>query len=112
MKRHGMVILLFGVCFYGATIVCDAADARPESPGLGQKFVGEQLRAFAVEPDGTVVATRDAWINLYYTEGAPFRLSGKVWLGGPSKTLEFPKDLPDGFALFLREWDSLHRYSL
>ncbi|MDB6121835.1 MAG: hypothetical protein JWQ71_828 [Pedosphaera sp.] len=78
----------------------------------GKKFVGNQLRTFSMEPDGAMLSTRDNQINLYYTEGAPFRLSGKVWLGGPSKTLDFPKDLPDGFALFLREWDSLHRYSL
>jgi hypothetical protein len=49
---------------------------------------------------------------LYYTEGRPFKLTGQVWLGGVSKTLSHRGDLPDGFALFVREWDSLHRYSL
>jgi len=58
------------------------------------------------------VASHDAWINLYYTEGKPFKLSGEVWLGGESATLDHPRDLPDGFALFIREWDSLHRYAL
>jgi hypothetical protein len=90
---------------------CAAADVILDS-APGKKFVGDQLRAFSVEPDGAICSVRDAQINLYYTEGAPFRLSGKVWLAGPSKTLDHPGDLPDGLALFLREWDSLHRYSL
>ena len=104
-------ILLCGILFSCVAFGGLAEDIKPES-GLGKKFVGEQLRAFKLDADGALVATKDAWINLYYTEGAAFRLSGKVWLGGPSKTLDHPADLPDGFALFLREWDSLHRYSL
>jgi hypothetical protein len=78
----------------------------------GKHFVGDQLQAFQSGADGAIVASHDAWINLYYTEGKPFKLSGEVWLGGESATLDHPRDLPDGFALFIREWDSLHRYAL
>lgn len=104
-------LLLCGVLISCVAFAGVAEDVKPET-SLEKKFVGNQLRALTLEPDGAMIAKKDAWINLYYTEGVPFRLSGKVWLGGPSKTLEFPQDLPDGFALFLREWDSLHRYSL
>jgi hypothetical protein len=78
----------------------------------GKPFVGNQIAAFQSDAEGAIVASRDAWINLYYTEGQPFKLSGQVWLGGTSKTLDHPRDLPEGFALFIREWDSLHRYAL
>lgn len=73
--------------------------------------MGDQLQAFAVDPDGVISSPEPAWISLYYTEGKPFRLSGEVWLGGKSEKLLFPGDLPDGFALFIREWDGMQRYS-
>jgi hypothetical protein len=109
MNINSLVTMFAGLTMFHVALSC-AADINVGSAS-GKKFVGDQLRAFSAE-GGAIVSTRDAQIDLYYTEGAPFRLSGKVWLGGPSKTLEFPQDLPDGFALFLREWDSLHRSSL
>ena len=77
----------------------------------GERFVGEQLRFLRLDPDGVWSATNIVCINLYHTEGRAFRLRGEVRLAPPG---EFPAhgDYPDGFALFFREWDSLHRYSL
>lgn len=77
----------------------------------GKRFVGDQLRFFGVGQDGVISATNVTWLNLYYTEGRDFRLSGEVWLDESSARRRMP-DLPDGFALFVRESDSLHRYSL
>ena len=76
----------------------------------GERYVGEQFQFFNVDRDGVISATNNAWFSLYYTEGRPFRLSGEVWLPEP-RNPSLP-DLPDGFGLFLREWDSLHRYGL
>ena len=78
----------------------------------GRRHVGDQLQAFAIDPDGIISSSKPAWLSLYYTENKPFRLSGEVWLGGASDELLFPGDLPDGFALFIREWDGLRRYRL
>lgn len=78
----------------------------------GERYVGDQLEAFSVDPNGVISSSKPAWIMLYYTENKPFRLSGEVWLGGRSDTLLHPKDLPDGFALFLREWGGKQRYGL
>jgi hypothetical protein len=78
----------------------------------GRRYVGDQLQHFQVDAQGAISSTNDAWISLHNTEGKAFRLSGQVLLGGPSPTLEFPEDAPDGFGLFLREWDSLHRYQV
>lgn len=76
----------------------------------GKQFVGHQFDFFHVSPEGEITATNVAWLSLYRTEGKPFRLSGQLWL---SERAGAPvADLPDGFALFLREWDSLHRYSI
>jgi hypothetical protein len=74
----------------------------------GKRYVGDQLQFFNVSADGEITSTNLAWISLYYTEGKPFRLSGEVWLSETNSTSV--TDAPDGFALFLREWDSLHRY--
>jgi hypothetical protein len=76
----------------------------------GERYVGEQLRFFVLDGDGVISATNIVSLNLYYTEGRPFRLSGQLWLEPIGKASN--ADLPDGFALFIREWDSLHRYSL
>ncbi len=78
----------------------------------GQRIVGDQLKQFDLEADGAIGATKDSWIGLNSTMGQGFIVSGQVWLGGPSKTLEYPEDTPDGFAIYLREWDGLHRYSV
>ncbi len=77
----------------------------------GRHYLGDQLGNFTVDQEGVIGATNTAWFSLYYTEGKPFRLSGEVWLADPSARARV-QDLPDGFALFIREWDSLHRYSL
>ena len=89
-----------------ASYVADAFLVSKE----GERFVGEQLRFFLVDGDGVISATNIAFINLYHTEAKPFRLTGLVWLE-PDGSVSHG-DLPDGFALFIREWDSLHRYSL
>ncbi|MEN9573512.1 MAG: hypothetical protein RL514_1367 [Verrucomicrobiota bacterium] len=93
-----------------------AAPATPP-PGVlitsaaGARFVGDQLDAFTRE--GSVLTAKKAgFISLYLTEGKPFRLTGEVWLGGPSTELPNPADLPEGFTIWLREWDGLHRYSM
>lgn len=78
----------------------------------GERFVGDQLTSFAIAPDGSLSTPRPAWISLYYTENKPFELSGEVWLGGADEAMMNSGDLPDGFALFLREWDGMRRYSL
>lgn len=78
----------------------------------GQAFVGPQLRFFDRSEAGVLSVTRPSWIYLYWTEGRDFMVSGEVRLGGEYKEMEFPEDLPDGFALFVREWDGMHRYQL
>ena len=78
----------------------------------GRRYVGDQFRFFFIDPEGTVTTSKPQWISLYNTEGKLFRLHGQVWLGGRCEALLFPGDLPDGFALFLREWDGTQRYSL
>ncbi len=50
--------------------------------------------------------TKPSWISLYYTEGRSFKLTGQVLLAEE----EFDEDQPHGFALYLREFGSLHRY--
>ncbi len=77
----------------------------------GTKFVGDQLEAFTVSGD-TITAKKPSFIILYYTEEKPFRLTGEVWLGGPSDAVPYSADLPDGFTIWLREWGSLNRYSM
>ncbi len=77
----------------------------------GERYVGGQLRFFSVDADGVIGATNIAFLNLYHTEGRSFRLTGQLWPGETGEKTPHP-DLPDGFALFIREWDSLHRYSL
>jgi hypothetical protein len=114
--------VLFIVCFNAVLFVWSArrdkaraaqkANASGSSVLLhtteGKRYVGDQLQFFNVSADGEITSTNLAWISLYYTEGKPFRLSGEVWL---NETNSAPgTDAPDGFALFLREWDSLHRY--
>jgi hypothetical protein len=78
----------------------------------GQQIVGDQLKQFTAEADGAISATKDSWISLNNTMGQGFILNGQVWLGGASNTLEFPEDTPDGFAIYIREWDGLHRYAV
>ena len=78
----------------------------------GRRLIGDQLQFFDVASDGTISANHDAWLGFYYTEGKPFRVSGEVLLGTRPNGTPYHKDFPDGFALFLREWDSLHRYTL
>jgi hypothetical protein len=78
----------------------------------GSWFIGHQLDAFTVSDDGVIEASKPSWISLYRTEGRDFTLTGEVRLGGQDSTMLFPDDLPDGFALFLREWDGVQRYQL
>jgi hypothetical protein len=77
----------------------------------GQQIVGDQLQQFKLEADGALTSTNDSWIGLNNTIGKNFRLSGEVWLAGPSTTMDYPEDTPDGFAVYLREWDGMHRYA-
>lgn len=99
-----------------------AIPSRAEAPVLpggisllapeGQAFVGRQLDQFDRSEPGVLRATKPAWINLYYTESRDFVLSGEVNLGGEFGQMLFSGDLPDGFALFVREWDGVQRYQL
>jgi hypothetical protein len=77
----------------------------------GRRYLGEQLQFFVEEGNGVLSVTNPAFLTLYHTEGKAFQLAGEVWLGESEGRAPIP-DLPDGFALFIREWDSLHRYSL
>lgn len=107
-----------------ATLVCasNAAEnpqAAPVAPAkgvlitsaAGARFVGDQLDVFTREGN-LLTAKKAGFISLYLTEGKPFRLTGEVWLGGPSAELPNPADLPEGFTLWIRELDGLHRYSM
>lgn len=94
--------------------------ATPVAPPLGvlitsaagARFVGDQLDALTRE-GSVLTAKKAAFISLYLTEGKPFRLTGEVWLGGPSAEVPTnPADLPEGFTIWLRELDGLHRYSM
>jgi hypothetical protein len=78
----------------------------------GQAFVGRQLDSFDRAEPGVLRALKPSWINLYWTESRDFILSGEVNLGGEYSPMLFPGDLPDGFALFLREWDGVQRYQV
>jgi hypothetical protein len=77
----------------------------------GRRYLGEQLQFFVEDGNGVLSVTSPAFLTLYHTEGKAFQLAGEVWLGESEGKAPIP-DLPDGFALFIREWDSLHRYSL
>ena len=84
------------------------AEARrpvPLTSKAGGWYVGYQLDSFDKETDGSLSIAKAGWINLYYTEGRTFKLTGKVLLANEAKG-----DPPYGFALYLREFDSLHRY--
>ncbi len=61
-------------------------------------------------PLDVFVASSDLTINLAESAGKSFKLTGEVWLSGPSLTSTARDDRPDGFHLYLREFDSLHRY--
>lgn len=76
----------------------------------GEPYVGHQWEFFDVSDTGVVSAKQPAWVSLYQTEGREFTLTGEVRLGGPDKTMLHPEDLPDGFALFVREWSGVERY--
>jgi len=78
----------------------------------GKTYVGDQLKSFEVNASGDISATKDAQFTLLNTDGKSFKLIGQVWLGGASNTLSAPGDLPDGFAVYMRETDGLHRYQL
>lgn len=78
----------------------------------GQLYVGHQLELFDMSEPCVLSTKKPAWISLYRTEGRDFTLTGEVNLGGASDKMLYPGDLPDGFALFLREWDSVQRYQL
>jgi hypothetical protein len=74
----------------------------------GKWYVGHQLRFFIQDEDGSLCASKPCWINLYYTEGRSFKLGGQVLLIEES----FEENQPHGFALYLREYDSAHRYEV
>jgi HEAT repeat protein len=76
----------------------------------GELHLGHQLEFFDTSEPGVVGTRKPAWISLYRTEGRDFTLTGEVNLGGADDRMLFPSDLPDGFALFLREWGGLQRY--
>ena len=78
----------------------------------GTPFLGNQLQFFARSEPGVLSVEKPSWLYLYWTEGRDFTLSGEVRLGGGYGDMSFSSDLPDGFALFLREWDGMHRYQL
>lgn len=86
-----------------------AADGVPLASAQGEPFLGHQLSFFHADPDGSITCDEPAWLSLYRTEGRSFRLSGEVMLARETPEL-FQTDAPLGFALFLREFDSLHRY--
>lgn len=83
-----------------------AAEGVSLNSEAGKWYVGHQFRFFTQEKDGSFSVTKPSWINLYYTEGRSFRLTGQVLLAHES----LEEDQPHGFALFLREFDSRHRY--
>lgn len=85
---------------------CGAAEGVLLNSEAGKWYVGHQFRFFTQEKDGSLSVTKPSWINLYYTEGRSFRLTGQVLLTHES----IAEDQPHGFALFLREFDSGHRY--
>ena len=125
MRRLIIALAVAFVCFdilvIGGLWLWGRASRSPSKPSNkgknvllvakeGGHYIGEQLRFFLVDDTGVISVTNPAWLNLYHTEGKSFRLSGAIWIGEP--TGEPIPDLPDGFALYIREWDSLHRYSL
>jgi hypothetical protein len=91
-------------------LVTAAADGVVLTSAQGEAFRGHQLSFFDTAPDGSITCREPAWINLYRTEGKSFRLSGEVMLA-PESSEPLLIDMPHGFALFLREFDSLHRYN-
>jgi hypothetical protein len=78
----------------------------PLNSEAGKWYVGHQLRFFMHDADGSLSASKSSWINLYYTEGRSFRIGGQVLLSEES----LDENSPHGFALYLREYDSSHRY--
>jgi hypothetical protein len=86
--------------------------ATPPPPVIGP--LDEDLPAIkpqTVTPEtGVYIAPKDLTIKLNRTENKSFLLSGEVWLDGPSPASKYAADRPDGFQLYLRSVDSLHRY--
>lgn len=91
-------------------LVKSAAEGVMLTSAQGEEFLGHQLSFFNAGPGGSITCREPAWINLYRTEGKSFRLSGEVMLA-PESSEDLLIDMPHGFALFLREFDSLHRYN-
>lgn len=91
-------------------LVKTAANGVKLASPPGESFTGHQLDFFERNADGSFTCSEPAWINLYRTEGKSFRLSGEVTLVSESPDSPLV-DAPHGFALFLREFDSLHRYN-
>lgn len=81
----------------------------------GERFVGRQFDGYHVDRIQSVPeleASQPSWIYLYHTERRSFVLQGEVKLGGMYQDMLHPEDFPDGFSLFIREWDGLRRYQL
>ena len=91
-------------------------DARGEAVALispqAKDFVGQQLSSFQVDADGVISSTENRYLRLNNTQGKSFKLSGQVWLGGPSADSTFLAVAPDGFVLRLRQISMNHTFRL
>ncbi len=66
----------------------------------------------SVGQNASFAPAQDTRITLNGTKGKTFELTGEVWLDGPSATARFPAEAADGFAVFVRQVDGLHRYEM
>jgi len=78
----------------------------------GVVYVGDQLKFYQVDADGIITVTTDRDLQLHGMKAKNFKLSGQVWLGGPSPSASPSDKAPDGFAVVVRQVDGDHRYEL
>jgi len=99
-----------------ACLILLQANARGEAVALispqAREFVGQQLNSFQVGADGVISTTADSYLRLNNTQGKSFKLSGQVWLGGPSADSTLLTLAPDGFILRVRQTSSNHTFRL
>jgi hypothetical protein len=111
LRRSLRPLLLFVLtCLVGGSALGAAVSLTSPEASV---YVGNQLKSFQVDADGVVSTTEDRELTLNTTQGKSFKLSGQVWLGGPSSTsTRAPSDYADGFALVIRQLNGTHRYEL
>jgi hypothetical protein len=104
-----LLIFILAIVMGGNACGQSVALASPDAKDI----IGDQFKNFQVDADGVITATTDRNLQLHGMRAKNFKLSGQVWLGGPSTTESVSAaTAPDGFAVILRQIAGNHRYEL